>query len=247
MKKFLLLLYTLIFMAELCIASDFVSIKPEMLQSNQSTSYKLINETTEIIFNKIKTTINTKRYPKYFLNYTLIPDDGTQNKAYKYVKYGNNIELIYAIDTNELKYVAQRRPELQKSRIMYEYPSGKLHAVQVFVSPEESFVYSPDGKYIDYAPYVKEVHQKVKNSWKVPKRKKIEELAKDQKDLLVQTAVVINKEGAVKKIITLKSSKIKALDDNANEAIKNASPFEPFPENFFNEELIIILNFNFSL
>ena len=234
-------------MAGQSFANDYTSIKPELLKSNQSTSYKLVNETTEIIFNKIKTKINTKKYPKYFHDFKLISDDGTQNKAYKYVKYSNNVELIYTIDTNELKYIGYRRPELQKCRIMYDYPSGKLHAVQVFVSPEESFVYSPEGKYIDYAPYVKKVHQKVIKSWKVPKRKKIEELAKDQKDLLVQTAIVLNKEGAVKKIITLKSSKIKALDDNANEAIKNASPFEPFPESFFNEELIIILNFNFSL
>ena len=79
------------------------------------------------------------------------------------------------------------------------------------------------------------------------KRKRIEELAKGQKDLSVQTALVLNKDGTAKKNIILKSSKIKALEDNANEAIKNASPFAPFPDNFFNDELIIILNFNFSL
>lgn len=228
-------------------ASDYVSIRPELLKSDQTTSYKLVNETVEIIFSKIKSKISTKKYPKYFLNYKLIPDDGTQNKAYKYVKYGNNVELIYMVDTNELKYVAFRRPELQKCRIMYDYPSGNLHAVQVFVSGEESFVYSPEGKYVDYAPYVKEVNQKVKNSWRVPERKKIEELAKGQKDLLVQTAIVLRNDGSVKKIIILKSSKIKALDDNASQAIKYAAPFEPFGENFFNDELIIILNFNFSL
>ena len=247
MKKFLIGCFILFLTAGCSFAFDYISIKPDLLKSNQSTSYKLVNETAEIIFNKIKTKINTKKYPKYFLNYTLIPDDGTQSKAYHYVKYGNNTELIYTVDTNELKYVAIRRPELQKCRIMYDYPSGKLHAVQIFVSSEESFVYSSEGKYIDYAPYVKEVHEKVKNSWHVPERKKIEELAKDQKDLLVQTALILNKDGTVKKIIVLKSSKIKALDDNAKEAIKHASPFEPFPENFFNEELIIILNFNFSL
>ena len=247
MKKFLIICFMLLLSANYSFAFDYVSIKPELLTRKQTTSYNVVNETTQIVFNRIKPKINTKKYPKYFHDFKLISDDGTQNKAYKYVKYSNNVELIYAVDTNELKYVAYRRPELQKCRIMYDYPSGKLHAVQVFVSPEESFVYSSEGKYVDYEPYVKEVHQKVKNSWKVPKRKTIEELAKGQKDLLVQTAVVLNKEGAVKKIITLKSSKIKALDDNANEAIKNASPFEPFPDNFFNEELIIILNFNFSL
>ena len=37
------------------------------------------------------------------------------------------------------------------------------------------------------------------------------------------------------------------LDDNAGAAIRAAAPFKPFPNNFFNEELVIILNFNFSL
>ena len=247
MKKFLFLCFILLLTTNYSFAIDYVSIKPDLLKSNQTTSYKLVNETAEIIFSKIKPKINTKKYPKYFLNYKLIPDDGTQNKAYHYVKYSNNVELIYTIDTNELKYVAYRRSEPQKNRVMYDYPSGKLHAVQIYASPEESFVYSNKGKYIDYAPYVKEVNQKVRNSWQVPNRKKIEELAKDKKDLLVQTAIILNREGVVKKIITLKSSKIKALDDNANEAVKNASPFEPFPENFFNEEIVITLNFNFSL
>jgi hypothetical protein len=76
----------------------------------------------------------------------LIKDDGTQSKNYKYVKGGNNVELIYTVDTNELKYVALTRPELQKCRIMYDYPSGNLHAVQIFVSDSESFVYGPDGR-----------------------------------------------------------------------------------------------------
>lgn len=246
MKKFLLVCFILFLTAGYSFASDYASIKPELLKSEQTTSYKLVNETAEIIFSKIKTKVNTKKYPRYFLSYSPIPDDGTQSKAYNYVKSGS-AELLYTIDTNELKYITFRRPELQKSRIMYDYPSGNLHAVQIFVSPQESFTYSAEGKYVDYAPYVKEVHQKVRNCWKVPKRSKIEELAKGQKDLLVQIALFLNKDGSVKKIMTLKSSKIKDLDDNAKKAIKNAMPFEPFPDNFFNDELIIILNFNFSL
>lgn len=227
-------------------ASDYVYIEPDVLNANQTLNFMDVNETSELIFGHIKTQINTKKYPKYFLNYALVRDDGTQSKAYHYVKYGNS-ELIYTIDTNELKYISFRRPELQKNRILYEYPSGKLYAVQIFSNTCESFMYSPEGRYVDYSLYVRDVQKKVKNSWKVPERKKTEELAKGQKDLLVQTALFLNKDGSVKKILTLKSSKIKDLDENANEAIKNATPFKPFPENFFNEELIIILNFNFSL
>ena len=98
-----------------------------------------------------------------------------------------------------------------------------------------------------YEPYAKEVREKVQKSWKVPPRKQIDILAKGQKDLLVQMAVTLNNDGTVKKCRVLKSSKIKTLDENAGEAIRSASPFKPFPQNFFNEELTIILNFNFSL
>ena len=60
-------------------------------------------------------------------------------------------------------------------------------------------------------------------------------------------ALTLDRNGNVKKCRILKSSKIKALDDNAGSAIRSAAPFKPFPSNFFNEELVIILNFNFSL
>lgn len=247
MKKVVILFVIVLLSAGQVFASRYLSIKPEFLKSSDSTSYELVNETLGIIFSKVKPQIKTEKYPKYFHDFVLIKDDGTQSKNYHYVKGGKNIELIYTVDTNELKYIAQTRPELQKCRIMYDYPSGKLHAVQVYVSDSESFVFGPDGKYVDYAPYVKEVHEKVKQNWKVPPRKEIEILAKDQKDLLVQMAVTVNKDGSVKKIVTLKSSRIKALDENASQAIKSASPFNPFPNNFFNDEIVITLNFNFSL
>lgn len=233
-------------MATSAIAGTYTKITPDFLQPAQSKSYEQVNETLAIIFSKIKTQIKTDKYPKYYHDFTLVPDDGTQNKAYHYVKSGN-AELIYNIDSNMLKFVSFRRPELMKCRIIYDYPSGKLHAVQVFVNGSESFVFSPDGKYVDYAPYVKEVREKIVKNWKVPPRKQIDILAKGQKDLMVQMAITLDRDGNVKKCRILKSSKIKLLDDNAGAAIRSAAPFKPFPENFFNEELVIIMNFNFSL
>lgn len=246
MKKFLILCLIVFMSLSQAFAASYVKVEPQLLTPVQTSSYEKVNETLSIIFNRIKPYVRTDKYPKYYHDFTLIPDDGTQNSAYHYVKsYG--AELIYNSDTNELKYVTFRRPELQKCRIIYDYPSGKLHAVQIFVSDKESFVFSPDGKYVDYTPYVKEVREKVKKAWKVPARKRIEILAKDQKDLLVQIALTLNKDGTVKKCRVLKSSKIKELDENAGDAIKVAAPFKQFPEIFFNEELTIILNFNFSL
>lgn len=246
MKKFLILCFIVFMSVSQAFAASYVKVEPQFLTPAQTSAYDKVNETLEIIFSRIKPYVRTDKYPKYYHDYTLIPNDGTQNNAYLYVKnYG--AELVYNSDTNELKYVTFRRPELQKCRIIYDYPSGKLHAVQIFVSDKESFVFSPDGKYVNYAPYVNEVQGKVKKAWKVPPRKHIDILAKGQKDLLVQMALTLNKDGSVKKCRILKSSKIKELDNNAGEAIKSASPFKPFPENFFNEELTIILNFNFSL
>lgn len=224
----------------------YKKVEPQLLTPTQSSSYEKVNETLSIIFSRIKPFVKTDKYPKYYHDFTLIPNDGTQNNAYRYVKnYG--AELVYNSDTNELKYVTFRRPELQKCRIIYDYPSGKLHAVQIFVSEKESYVFSPDGKYVNYEPYANEVREKVKKAWKVPPRKHIDILAKGQKDLLVQMALTLNRDGTVKKCQILKSSKIKELDENAGNAIKSATPFKPFPDNFFNEELVIILNFNFSL
>lgn len=246
MKKLLILCLTILTMATSAIAGTYTKITPDFLQPAQSKSYEQVNETLAIIFSKIKTQIKTDKYPKYYHDFTLVPDDGTQNKAYHYVKSGN-AELIYNIDSNMLKFVSFRRPELMKCRIIYDYPSGKLHAVQVFVNGSESFVFNPDGKYVDYAPYVKEVREKIVKNWKVPPRKQIDILAKGQKDLMVQMAITLDRDGNVKKCRILKSSKIKLLDDNAGAAIRSAAPFKPFPENFFNEELVIIMNFNFSL
>lgn len=245
MKKLFILCLLLLVPLQV-FAAGYMKVMPEFLEPSQSTSYEAVNQTVAVIFSKIKPEIKTDRYLKYYHDFTQIKDDGTQNKAYHYVKNGN-AELIYSVDTNELKYVSFRRPELQKCRILYDYPSGKLHAVQVFVSDKESYVFSPEGKYVDYAPYVKEVKEKVIKAWKVPPRKQIDILAKGQKDLLVQMAVTVGRDGNVKKCRILKSSKIRELDNNAGNAIRAAAPFKPFPKNFFNEELVIILNFNFSL
>jgi len=242
---FILCVITLLLVSNV-FAATYISVEPEYLKPSQSTSYQIVNETLEIIFSRIRPFIKTNKYPKYFHDFSIIKDDGTQSKTYHYVKSGE-VELIYTVDTNELKYVALRRPELQKCRILYDYPSGILHAVQIFVSDNESFVYSSNGKYVDYEPYIKEIRHKVMRDWKVPSRKEIETLAKDKKDLLVQVGLTLNKDGTINKTILLKSSKIKALDDNAIESIKQSAPYQPFPSEFFNDQITIILNFNFSL
>ena len=227
-------------------AGAYQHIKPELLTVEQTSDYSALNETLSIIFNKLRYNIKTDKYPKYFHNYTLEKDDGTQSSTYNYVKmYG--AELIYNIDTNDLKYVSFRRPELEKCRILYDYPSGKLHAVQVFSKDSQTFIFSSDGKYVDYEPYIKNVREKVLKNLKMPSRKKIEAAQKDKTELLIQTALTVNKDGRIEKIKMLKTPAIEELETCVYDAIKASTPFDKFPDNFFNEEITIILNFNFSL
>ncbi len=70
-------------MASEAYAAKYVKIQPEFLQPSQSTSYEAVNETLAVIFSKIKPEIKTNKYPKYYHDFTLVKDDGTQNKAYR--------------------------------------------------------------------------------------------------------------------------------------------------------------------
>ena len=84
-------------------AAAYVKVEPQFLTPAQTSAYQKVNETLEIIFSRIKPYVRTEKYPKYYHDYTLISNDGTQNNAYLYVKnYG--AELVYNSDTNELKY-----------------------------------------------------------------------------------------------------------------------------------------------
>ena len=244
MKKLVLLLFALCLLQMSVYSAGNIRIKPELLNESQTADYKVLNENLAIIFNKLKSNIKTDKYPKYYHNYTLLKDDGTHSDTYNYVLM-NGAELIYNVDTNDLRYISFRRPELGKCRILYDYPSGNLHAVQMFSSDSKSFVYGSDGKYVDYTPYIKSVEEKVIKNWQMPSRKKID--SKKDKEVSVQVALTVDKDGRTEKIRLLKSSNINELDDSAYDAIKKASPFEKFPDKFFNEDITIILNFNFSL
>ena len=246
MKKLILLFSIIFFVSNAGFAASTIKVEPQFLNEKQTTAFKDVNTSIAIIFSKIKPQVKTDKYPKYYHDFTCIKDDETQNPKYYYVKSGN-AELIYNKDTNELKYVSFKKAELPKCRILYDYPSGKLLAVQVWESKTEVFIFNADGKYVDYEPYVKSVREKVQKNWKAPDKKRVAVLLKDKTNVPVKVALTLDKTGHVKKCRIIESSKIKELDDNVGNAIKTAASFNPFPEDFFNEELVIILNFNFSI
>ncbi len=246
MKKLILLFSLLIFMSNACSAASTIKIEPQFMTVQETDKYQDVNKSIAIIFSKIKPQVKTDKYPKYYHDFTCVKPDDTQNPNYYYVKNGS-AELIFSKDNNELKFISFRKSELPKCRILYDYPSGKLLAVQVYESKTEVFIFDSEGKYVNYEPYVKSVREKVQKNWKAPDRKRVAALLKDKKSVPVQVALTLNKDGHVKKCRIIKSSKIKELDDNVSGAIKASAPFTKFPENFFNEELVIILNFNFSV
>lgn len=246
MKKLILLFSLIFFMSNAGLAASTIKVEPQFMSEKETANYKEVNNSIAIVFSKIKSKVKTDKYPKYYHDFTCVKEDETQNPNYYYVKNGS-AELIFNKDTNELKYISFRKSELPKTRILYDYPSGKLLAVQVWQSKSEVFIFDAEGKYVNYEPYVKSVREKVQKSWKAPDKKRVAVLLKDKTNVPVKVALTLDRTGHVKKCRIIDSSKIKELDDNVGSAIKNASPFNHFPDNFFNEELVIILNFNFTI
>ncbi len=246
MKKLILLFSLILMLSNNCYGASSIKLTPQMLTEKDTSKYEEVNKSVEIIYNKIKPKIKTDKYPKFYHDFTTVKPDDTQNPNYYYVKNGS-AELIFSKSDNELKFISYRRSELPNCRIIYEYPSGKFLAVQVYESKSEVFIFDSEGKYVNYEPYVKSVREKVQKNWKSPDKRHVAALLKDKKSVPVQVALTLNKDGHVKRCRITESSKIKEFDDNVGQAIKASAPFNPFPQNFFNEELVIILNFNFSV
>lgn len=246
MKKFILLVSVLLMMSNTAYSASTVKIVPQFMTSAETTKFEDVNKSIAIIFSKIKPSIKTDKYPKFYHDFVCVKADDTQNPNYYYVKNGA-AELIFSKDNNELKFISFRKQNLPNCRILYSYPSGKLLAVQVYESKSEVFIFDSEGKYVNYEPYVKSVREKVQKNWKAPDKKRVAALLKDKNSVPVQVALTLNKNGSVKRCRIVESSKIKELDDNVGSAIKASAPFPAFPSNFFNEELVIILNFNFAV
>ena len=245
MKKLILLLSLMLLTCQLSVYAA-EKIEPQKLNSADTKYYEEVNNSVSILFDKVKTKVKTDKYPKFYHDFTCINSDDTQNPNYYYVKY-NNVELIFNKDTNELKFISYKKNECPNCRILYDYPSGELAAIQVYQTKSDIFIFDKNGKYVNYEPYVKIVREKVKKNWKEPDKKRISILLNGKKEVPVQVALTLNDTGFIKNCTIIKSSKIKELDDNATKAIRAAAPFQPFPDTFFNAELVIILDFNFKV
>ncbi len=246
MKKYILIFLLLLQFSSCAYSASTVKIVPQFMTPSNTAKFEDVNKSLAIIYSKIKPQIKTDKYPKFYHDFTCVKSDETQNPNYYYVKNGS-AELIFSKDNNELKFISFRKQNLPNCRILYSYPSGKFLAVQVYESKSEVFIFDSEGKYVNYEPYVKSVREKVQKNWKAPDKKRVAALLKDKKSVPVQVALTLNKNGTVKKCRIVESSKIKELDDNVGSAIKASAPFPAFPSNFFNEELVIILNFNFAV
>ena len=69
---------------------------------------------------------------------------------------------------------------------------------------------------------------------------------KGEKNTQATLSFTVNKNGSVENIKVI-SSEDEELNKQLIEAVQKSAPFKPFPKYFFNDEIVIILNFNFSL
>ena len=72
MKKLILTLLIFILSSANVFAASYIKIKPEKLTQNQTSDFETLNSNLDKIFYKIKASIKTDKYPKYYHNYTLL-------------------------------------------------------------------------------------------------------------------------------------------------------------------------------
>ncbi len=107
---------------------------------------------------------------------------------------------------------------------------------------EKGKVLSLNTSELKYSRYLLDMKQKIEFYWEYP----LSSIRNgEQGRLLID--FVITRDGSVKDIRIVKSSNYPALDDAAVTAIRLASPFNPFPEDFTIEEVRVHASFEYQL
>ena len=90
---------------------------------------------------------------------------------------------------------------------------------------------------VDFGPYMKGLHQKLKSNWNPPN---------DSKDKKVIILFKINKKGELVSCEVYKSSGSTNLDQSAIDAVNKTAPFEPLPTNYKDEDIDIQFMFDYN-
>lgn len=214
------------------------TIVPEMLSKKNSKAYKIINNSSIRLFKNIETSIDTSIYPQEYNNFILMKSTETQSPKFYYVKC-NKAELLFDKETKKLKLISFENFDYPKSWIVYDYPSGNLKEIEIWLAKTQTYVFTPNGKFVNFNPYLKLVEKKVKSYCNLPNKARFA-------NTYLTINLTINRDGNLKNYKIIKSSNSKEFDDSIIRAVINASPFSSFPDSFPDEELEIMLTFGIN-
>lgn len=145
--KYFIIFFSFFFILSNSVFAEQKKIIPDMITIKESDSYLIINDLSTKIFNNIKTNIDISIYPDKYNNFELMVPTETQNKNLYYVQNGD-AELMFDKKTKRLAVISFKYSNNPKSWIVYNYPSGTLRTVEIWLLQNQIYVFAPNGKFI---------------------------------------------------------------------------------------------------
>jgi len=164
---------------------------------------------------------------------------------------GKNSDFTLRVGGKELEDTDEFEGESKDKLNLSDFYSGGLSSIQfnriksrkdirgTRTSRLEQSVFNYSENY-DISPWVKEVVDKIRNSWSVPPIK--ESLAMGE----VKIYISVSKNGELLSLEILNSSVFVLFDETALEAVQSSLPFPPLPDGFPYEKLEALLVFQFN-
>lgn len=239
MKKVILFLSFIMLTVNVACAA---TISPQILTHKESRDYKKINSASVQAFQDVLPKIETTAYSPIYKNYRVMMPERTQSSKFYYVKSGP-AELLYDRETKALKYVTFRKPFLPRTWVVYNYPSGNLRQVDVWLYLNEVYSFNSDGDYINYKAFKKAVDETVKANLNIAKKDRLKYTAKGQNRPGVVVLLTIDHSGVIQQCKALQQSKSEAYNNSIYEAIWKSSPFSKIPYPFTTSTMDVELEF----
>lgn len=145
--KYLIIFFSFFFILSNNVFAEQKRITPDMLTIKESDSYLIVNDLSTKIFHNIEMNIDVNAYPNKYNNFALMVPTETQNKKFYYVQ-NSNAELIFNRKTKNLTTISFKYSSNPKSWIVYNYPSGTLRTIEIWIPQNQIYIFAPNGKFI---------------------------------------------------------------------------------------------------
>lgn len=222
MKKLILFFAIFALTVNLAMAG---TVQPQQLTRKQSVDYRLVNSVTAKTFANLPQKIDTTKYSPTYQNYKLMLPEKSQSPRFYYVKQGQ-AELMYDKSNNMLRYITFRQPFMPRTWVVYNFPSGNLRQVDVWLYLDEIYSFNSDGVYIDYDTYKEAIYDVIKSNWSKEVNGKKVKKSKPAPELLI----TIDYKGNIQQCKALKQSASEEYNNTLYEAVWKSSPFNvPYP------------------